>query len=82
MPARTLDVTGTLCPIPVLLARRAMRALRPGDHLEVVGDDPAMMVDMPVWAEKDGHRLLELAKEAGGEVRCLVEKGRAAAGVP
>ena len=79
MPARTLDVTGTLCPIPVLLARRAMRALSPGDQLEVVGDDPAMMVDMPVWAEKDGHRLLELAKEAGGQVRCLVEKGHGAA---
>ena len=57
-----------------------MRALGPGDHLEVVGDDPAMMVDMPVWAEKDGHRLLELAKEPGGQVRCLAEKGGAAPG--
>ncbi|HEX5759096.1 MAG TPA: sulfurtransferase TusA family protein [Thermoanaerobaculia bacterium] len=81
MPARALDVTGTLCPVPVLLARRAMRALGPGDLLEVVGDDPAMVVDVPVWAEKDGHRLVELAKEPGGRVRCLVEKGRGGPGL-
>ena len=69
-----LDVTGTFCPLPILLAAREMRKLRPGDLLEVVGDDPGIREDMPVWCERAGHRLLDLA-EAGGTIRALVEKG-------
>jgi tRNA 2-thiouridine synthesizing protein A len=51
-----------------------MRKLRPGDLLEVVGDDPGIREDMPVWCERAGHRLVELEEE-GGKIRSLVEKG-------
>jgi len=70
-----LDVTGTLCPLPILLAAREMRKLRPGDRLEIVGDDPGFSEDMPVWCERAGHRLVEMQEEAGGRIRSLVEKG-------
>ena len=74
-PIRRLDVTGALCPLPILLAAREMRKLRPGDLLEVVGDDPGIREDMPVWCERAGHRLLEMAEEEPGRLRSLVEKG-------
>ena len=70
----SLDVTGALCPLPILLAAREMRKLQPGDLLEVVGDDPGIREDMPVWCERAGHRLLEM-EEADGRIRSLVEKG-------
>lgn len=70
-----LDVTGALCPLPILLAAREMRKLQPGDLLEVVGDDPGILEDMPVWCERAGHRLVEMTEEAGGRIRSLVEKG-------
>jgi tRNA 2-thiouridine synthesizing protein A len=57
-----------------------MRKLQPGDLLEVIGDDPGILEDMPVWCERAGHRLVEMEEE-GGKIRSLVEKGeRRAAG--
>lgn len=75
MPRHLLDVTGLFCPLPILLAAREMRKLHPGDLLEVVGDDPAILEDMPVWCERAGHRLVEMEEE-GGKIRSLVEKGQ------
>ena len=74
-PIHRLDVTGALCPLPILLAAREMRKLRAGDLLEVTGDDPGIREDMPVWCERAGHRLLEMADEEHGRLRSLVEKG-------
>lgn len=73
----TLDVTGTLCPVPLLLTARAMASLAPGEQLEVVGDDLEILTDMPAWCEKTGHRLIALHHE-GSSVRCLLEKAHEA----
>lgn len=72
---RQLDVTGTVCPLPILLAAREMRKLRPGDCLEVLGDDRGILEDMPAWCDQAGHRLLEMKDEEGGAIRSVVEKG-------
>jgi tRNA 2-thiouridine synthesizing protein A len=69
-----LDVTGTFCPLPILLAAREMRKLPTGDLLEIVGDDPGILEDMPVWCERAGNRLVEMVEEEG-VIRSLVEKG-------
>jgi tRNA 2-thiouridine synthesizing protein A len=71
---RHLDVTGTFCPLPILLAAREMLRLAAGDRLEIVGDDPAILEDMPVWCERAGHRLVEIA-ERNGTIVSVVEKG-------
>jgi tRNA 2-thiouridine synthesizing protein A len=76
-----LDVTGALCPLPILLAAREMRKLQPGDLLEVVGDDPGIREDMPVWCERAGHRLVEMEEE-DGRIRSLVEKGEPRTAAP
>lgn len=68
-------MTGLFCPLPILLAARDMRKLQPGDLLEVVGDDPGILEDMPVWCERAGHRLVEMEEEEG-KIRSLVEKGQ------
>jgi tRNA 2-thiouridine synthesizing protein A len=73
---RLLDVTGTFCPLPILLAAREMRKLAAGDLLEIVGDDLALRIDLPVWCERAGHDLLEV-EEGAGMVRGLVRKGGA-----
>ena len=68
-----LDVRGLLCPIPILRTAKRLRDLPPGARLEVVGDDPAIVEDMPVWCAETGNRLLGLERD-GELVRCLVEK--------
>ena len=52
---RHLDVTGTFCPLPILLAAREMLRLEAGDRLEIVGDDPGILEDMPVWCQRAGQ---------------------------
>ena len=71
---RQLDVTGTFCPLPILLAAREMMRLAVGDRVEVIGDDPGILEDMPVWCERAGHRLLEMS-EREGRIISIVEKG-------
>lgn len=75
MSRHRLDVLGLFCPLPILLAAREMKRLQPGDLLEVFGDDPGILEDMPVWCERAGHRLVEMDEEEG-VVRSLVEKGQ------
>jgi tRNA 2-thiouridine synthesizing protein A len=70
-----LNTFGYLCPVPILLAVREMRALTPGECLEIVGDDPGLLEDLPIWCRRSGHRLLEIAEEDGA-IRGLIEKGR------
>jgi TusA-related sulfurtransferase len=70
---RRLDVTGLRCPLPILMTARELRDRPAGTVLEVVGDDPGILEDMPVWCEDTGNRLLEL-RQADGLVHCRVEK--------
>lgn len=75
-PAHRLDVLGLFCPVPILFAAREMQKLRPGDLLEVIGDDPGIWEDMPAWCDHAGHRLVEMVDEEEGRIRSLVEKGQ------
>ena len=78
---RHLDVTGTFCPLPILLAAREMLRLTAGDRLEVVGDDPGILEDMPVWCQRAGHRLVEISEQQG-KIVSVIEKGGAPLGTP
>ena len=69
-----LDVTGTLCPVPVLRTARRVRRLRPGALLEVAGDDPLMRLDLAAWCAKEGHEVVAM-EEAEGRVRCVLRVG-------
>jgi len=69
-----LDVRGMLCPIPVIRTAARMRELPAGARLEVLGDDPAITEDMPVWCERTGNPLISM-EQKGTLVRCVVEKG-------
>ncbi len=53
-----LDARGLLCPLPVLKARKRLKALAVGDELHLVADDPAAIVDVPHFCVESGHELL------------------------
>jgi tRNA 2-thiouridine synthesizing protein A len=69
-----LDVTGTLCPVPVLRAARRVRRLPAGALLEVVGDDPLMRLDLAAWCAREGHEVLSMVEE-GPRIHCLLRVG-------
>ena len=58
-----LDVSGLLCPLPVLRARKRLQAMKTGDVLKVIATDPMSAIDMPHFCNEQGHALLEQAKD-------------------
>jgi len=61
--AKTLDVKGLLCPVPVLKTKRAIAEIGVGEVLEVLSTDPASKADIPAWTRKTGHEVLEIREE-------------------
>ena len=64
-PETEIDLTGLLCPLPVLKARKRLQAMASGAVLKVTASDPMSMVDMPHFCTEQGHTLL--SAEAWGK---------------
>jgi tRNA 2-thiouridine synthesizing protein A len=73
-PDGTLDATGLLCPLPVLKARRALRAVPPGGVLEVLATDPGATKDFEHFCRTTGCTLLDAGEQEGGVLRFLLRK--------
>ena len=58
----TLDLSGLLCPLPVLKARKRLEAMSSGRILKVIATDPMSAIDMPHFCNEQGHTLLEQSK--------------------
>lgn len=61
-----LDCTTLMCPMPIVRISQAVKALNPGDTLEVTATDPAFESDIRAWCCKMNHELLEYRRD--GEV--------------
>jgi len=70
-----LDATGLVCPMPVLKANRALRALPVGSLLRVLATDPAAAKDFPAYCEQTGHVLQSSGEENGVLVFLLRKTG-------
>ncbi len=68
-----LDCVGLYCPAPVMNARAEIDNLEAGALLEVIADDPAAWEDIPRWAKRAGHTLLNSWKD-GEEFHFLIKK--------
>ena len=49
---------GFFCPIPIIKTGARIRAMGEGETLEVISDDPVILVDMPNWCLGSGHEYL------------------------
>lgn len=59
----TLDLSGLLCPLPVLKARKRLGMMAPGSILRVIATDPMSAIDMPHFCNEQGHTLLDQCQE-------------------
>ncbi len=55
-PDRQLDVSGSMCPVPVVRARQALKSMNVGEVLEVIATDPLAELDLAVMCDHTGHR--------------------------
>ena len=56
--ALTLDTLGRRCPVPVIELAKHISDVAIGDVVEVLSDDDASRVDVPVWCRMKGHDFL------------------------
>lgn len=61
-----IDLTGLLCPLPVLKARKRLESMQSGRVLKVLATDPMSTVDMPHFCNEQNHSLL--TSEKNGDV--------------
>lgn len=73
-PDETLDCRGLSCPMPLLKVKKALKKLKPGQILEVLGTDPGSKNDIPDYTKKQGDEFLGMEDESG-YTRYLIKKG-------
>ena len=70
-----LDLAGLKCPLPALRTRKALKALAPGDRLEVHCTDPMSVIDIPNLIRETGDKV-EITEHATHRIVFLIEKTR------
>ena len=73
MSDQHLDAKGLKCPLPVLKAGKAMKALQSGAILTVEATDPSAPEDFRNFCETTGHELMS-AVESDGVYRFALRK--------
>jgi tRNA 2-thiouridine synthesizing protein A len=73
MATTRLDLTGLKCPLPALKTRKALKALQPGEWLEVHCTDPLSVIDIPNLVRETGDRI-EIAEHSGQRIVFRIEK--------
>jgi tRNA 2-thiouridine synthesizing protein A len=68
-----LDTFGLLCPMPIIRTAERMKALKPGDILKVLSDDPGIKEDLPAWCKTSGNELIRI-DETGAEFQAYIRK--------
>jgi len=60
-----LDLRGLKCPLPALLARKALARLSSRSALTVIADDPMSVVDIPHMCHGEGHAVESVTSRDG-----------------
>ena len=74
MTEETLDTLGLLCPLPVLKARKRLKAMAPGQVLRLLASDPAALVDVPHFCAESGNELLGIEEAADGSRAFVIRR--------
>lgn len=76
MTTTKLDLTGLKCPLPALKTRKALKALQPGERLEVHCTDPLAVIDIPNLLNETGDSL-EATERDGNRMVFRIQKAQA-----
>jgi tRNA 2-thiouridine synthesizing protein A len=69
-----MDLRGLKCPLPALLARRALADKPSGYQVTVVADDPMAFIDVPHMCRDEGHEVITVERD-GDISRILLRRG-------
>ncbi|MBP2172304.1 sulfurtransferase TusA family protein [Methanococcus voltae] len=61
-----LDVSGTVCPMPVLKTKKALDTMSSGEELTVTGDYKPALQNIVRFVEEKGHKVISADGNADG----------------
>lgn len=59
---RTLDLSGLVCPLPLLKTKQALAKMDAGETIRIVATDKSVVVDFRVFIDRFGHELIEFTE--------------------
>ena len=79
--SKVLDLRGLKCPLPALLAKRALLRAAAGTLFDIVADDPMAAVDIPHMCTLEAFDLVSVQRE-GACVRLRLKRPSARSDAP
>ena len=58
-----LDLSGLMCPMPLLKAKLALNQMASAQVLKVIATDPGSEKDFQLFAQQSNNKILEFRKE-------------------
>jgi tRNA 2-thiouridine synthesizing protein A len=71
--ARTLDLKGLSCPMPIVKTAQQIKEVASGDLIEALATDPGSVADFKAWCTATGNELVEQG-EADAVYRFVIRK--------
>ena len=71
----SIDCSGQLCPVPILMTEEKMADLRKDEILEVIFTDPGAKPDLIAWCQTSGNVLLKV-KNSKQKSFAYIRKGQ------
>lgn len=81
-PNIVVDMTGLVCPHPLLGAKRVLEDMKAGEVLLLRSDCPGTRDDLFTWAKATGNEVVRSERSAEGVTEYCVRKGKKAALTP
>lgn len=70
-----LDVSGVCCPLPLIQLAKSVKDLKPGQTLEVKGNDPIFESSVRDFCQANGHAVLDVKTGDSRSVTMLLKVG-------
>ncbi len=71
-----LDVTGMCCPVPLICLAKVVADLKPGQMVEITGNDPVFESTVRDFCQVNGHAVAEVTATDASCTRIIIRIGR------
>lgn len=70
-----VDVCGMCCPVPLIQLANSIKNLKPGQTLEIIGNDPIFESAVHNFCQSNGHTVSEVTAGANYSLSFLIKVG-------
>lgn len=69
-----VDASGLNCPLPLLHLKKGLMEIETGAVIKIIATDPAAYLDIGVYTDQIGHKIIEFIKDDGKQVFYIRKK--------